>query len=137
MSRSAVTSRALPERACPPGPAMSRWGTLRAPALRAAAAVALLLVLWSYTPPADPRFRLCGFHWLTGRPCPLCGMTRAVFALAKGHVRQALGFNALSPLGFTMLFSLFWDGNLRGRLWTVGIAAFAVYGVFRVFFGGA
>jgi hypothetical protein len=64
-------------------------------------------------------------------------MTRAVFALAKGHVRQALGFNALSPLGFTMLFSLFWDGNLRGRLWTVGIAAFAVYGVFRVFFGGA
>jgi hypothetical protein len=103
-------------------------------ALRAAAAVALLLVLWSYTPPADPRFRLCGFHWLTGRDCPLCGMTRALFALAKGHFRQALGFNALSPVGFAMLFSLFRDSSVRGRLWTVGIAAFAVYGVLRIFF---
>jgi hypothetical protein len=97
----------------------------------------LLLFLWFYTPPAEPRFRLCGFHWLTGRPCPLCGMTRAVFALAKGHVRQALGFNALSPLGFAMLFSLFRDSSLRGRLWSVGIAVLAAYGALRIFVPGA
>ena len=139
MSRPAVTSEALRAvRACSRAPAISRFRTHRAAArLRIAAAVALLVVLWCYTPPADPRFRLCGFHWLTGRPCPLCGMTRAVFALAKGHFRQALGFNRLSPLGFAMLFSLFWNSSLRGRLWTVGIAAFAVYGLLRIFFAGA
>ena len=62
----------------------------------------------------------------------MCGLTRACFALAKGHVREALGFNALSPLGFAMLFSLFWDAPWRGRLWTAGIGAFAVYGVMRL-----
>jgi hypothetical protein len=95
-------------------------------------AAALLAVLWAFTPPAEPRYRLCGFYWLTGRSCPLCGLTRACFALAKGHVREALGFNALSPLGFAMLFSLFWDAPWRGRLWTAGIGAFAVYGVMRL-----
>jgi hypothetical protein len=61
-------------------------------------------------------------------------MTRAMFALAKGHFRQALAFNALSPLGFAMLFSLFWDSSLRARLWTVGVGAFSVYGVLRILF---
>jgi len=100
-------------------------------ACRAAAALALFGALWRYTVPAYPSVRLCGFHWLTGRPCPLCGVTRALFALAKGHWTEALGFNLLSPLAFVMLFALFWNGRLRGRLWTGGLAAFAVYGVWR------
>jgi hypothetical protein len=92
----------------------------------------LLAALWYFTVPPEPAIRLCPFHWLTGRECPLCGMTRALFALAKGHWREALHWNALSPLGFVMLFSLFWKFHLRKRLWTAGIAAFAVYGVWRV-----
>jgi hypothetical protein len=99
---------------------------------RAAAAVLLLGVLWYFSPAAEPRFTVCAFHWLTGRNCPLCGLTRALFALAKGHWREALHFNALSPLAFAMLFSLFWKFPARGRLWTAGLAAFAVYGVWRV-----
>jgi hypothetical protein len=138
MSRPAFTSGVdTPLRVCAPGPVAQRFRTHRALAFRAAAAIAVLVVLWSYTPPADPKFRLCGFHWLTGRDCPLCGMTRALFALAKGQFPQALGFNKLSPLGFGMLFSLFWDSSLRGRIWTLGIAAFAVYGVLRIFVAGA
>lgn len=98
-------------------------------------AMALLFgALWRFTPPAHPAFPLCGFHWLTGRPCPLCGLTRALFELAKGHWRAAIGFNALSPLGFAMLFALFWDVPVRSRLWTAGLAAFAVYGVCRALF---
>jgi hypothetical protein len=102
-----------------------------------AASAAVLAVLWSVTLPAEPRLRLCGFYWLTGRPCPLCGLTRAVFALAKGHWAEALHFNALSPIGFMMLLSLFWTSSLgarlwTARLWTVGIAAFAGYGVWRL-----
>jgi hypothetical protein len=96
-----------------------------------AAAVVLFAALWYFTVPAEPGFRLCGFYWLTGRLCPLCGMTRALFALAKGHVVEALRFNALSPLGFVLLFSLFWSFRGRDRLWTVGVAAVAVYGIFR------
>ena len=92
----------------------------------------MLTVLWCYTPSPESQFRLCGFHWLTGRPCPLCGLTHALFALAKGHWREAVGFHALSPLAFAMLLSLFWDAPFRSRLWTLGLAAFAAYGVCRI-----
>ncbi len=102
--------------------------------LRVVAGVLLLAFLWYFEPPAKPAFQLCGFHWLTGRPCPLCGLTRAMFAIAKGHWSEALGFNALSPLAFAMLAGLFWhDGPMRGRIWTCGIVAFAVYGAGRIF----
>jgi hypothetical protein len=92
----------------------------------------LLALLWSISIPAEPRFPLCLFHWLTGIPCPLCGLTRGLFALAKGHWTQAIHFNALTPLGFAMLFSLFWNGAWRATLWTAGLSAFAVYGAYRI-----
>lgn len=104
-------------------------------ARRAAAAILLFAALWCFNVPAEPSVRLCGFHWLTGRPCPLCGLTRALFALAKGHWRAAVHFNALSPLGFLMLFALFWNGRMRGWLWTGGVAAFVVYGICRIIQG--
>src|SRR5438067_4316017 len=99
---------------------------------RVAAAVSVFALLWWFTPPAEPSVRLCGFHWLTGKDCPLCGLTRGLFALAKGRWSQAIHFNALSPLGFAMLFALFWRGRWTARLWSAGLAAFAVYGVWRV-----
>ncbi len=91
----------------------------------------LLMSLWYFTPPSFG-LRLCGFHWLTGLDCPLCGLTRAMFALAKGHWTEAIHLNALSPLAFLMLFGLFWNSPIVGRLWTAGIAAFAIYGVCRI-----
>jgi hypothetical protein len=83
--------------------------------------------------PAAPRWRLCGFHWLTGRPCPLCGLTRGLFELAKGHWRAALHFNLLSPLALAMVLALWWPGRVRARLWTAGLVAFAAYGACRIF----
>lgn len=99
---------------------------------RAAAAIILLAALWYLSPADEPRFRVCGFHWLTGRDCPFCGLTRAMFALAKGRWREALQFNALSPLACAMLLSLFWNFPARARLWSAGLAAFAAYGIWRV-----
>ncbi len=99
---------------------------------RVAVALSIFAVLWYFTPPADPSVRLCGFHWLTGRDCPFCGLTRGLFALAKGDWSQAIHFNALTPLGFTMLFALVFDAPWLARLWTFGIAAFAVYGICRL-----
>jgi hypothetical protein len=99
---------------------------------RVAIALSIFAVLWCFTPPAEPGIRLCGFYWLTGRDCPLCGLTRALFALAKGHWIQAIHLNALSPLGFTMLFALVFNVPWLARLWKFGIAAFAVYGICRL-----
>src|SRR5579864_751423 len=101
--------------------------------IRGAMAAGLFIILWTFTPPADPHFRLCGFYWLTGHPCPLCGMTRAMFAMAKGHFAEAVGFNALAPLGFAILFALFWSSKIPGRIWSASAAIFAVYGICRFF----
>jgi hypothetical protein len=102
--------------------------------LKFAACGSLLAALWFFTVPDSPPFQFCGFLWLTGRPCPFCGLTRAMFGLAKGQWAGALRFNALSPLAFAMLLSLFWSGPVRNRLWTAGLGAFAAYGLARVFF---
>jgi hypothetical protein len=102
--------------------------------VRGAGALLLFLGLALLAPPSAMPYSLCGFHWLTGRPCPLCGLTRGVFALAHGHFVEASRLNALTPLAFAMLFSLFWRGPARDRLWRGGALAFAVYGAGRVFF---
>ena len=106
--------------------------TARIPYPRLAAAVAIFAALWWFTPAADPAIRLCGFHWLTGMDCPFCGLTRGLFALAKGHWSEAIHFNALSPLGFGMLLALILDAPWLGRLWSWGAASFACYGVLRL-----
>jgi hypothetical protein len=100
--------------------------------LRLTGGVVLLAALMAVSVPSNPRIRLCPFYWMTGRPCPLCGLTRGLFALAKGNWGDALHFNALTPLAFVMIFSLFWDRPWRAHLWTAGLAAFAVYGIYRV-----
>ena len=38
----------------------------------------------------------CVFHALTGVPCPACGTTRAVLALARGDLFAALSWNPLA-----------------------------------------
>jgi len=108
---------------------------LRSSAAKYFAAIFLFLAFWWLAPPAEPAIRLCPFYWLTGRPCPLCGLTRAFCALAKGHWSQAIHFHALSPLAFVMLFSLFWKWRGRPLLWSCGLAAILVYGVFRAALG--
>lgn len=39
---------------------------------------------------------LCPFAIITRHPCPGCGLTRAAFALAHGHVGEALRLHPLS-----------------------------------------
>jgi len=98
---------------------MWRWGAL---ALG-------FVALWAFSPPPLP---VCGFRWLTGHPCPLCGLTRAMFALAKGHFGEAVHWHALSPLAAIMLVAAVWNPPRMARLWLPCLAAFGVYGVWRV-----
>lgn len=103
---------------------------------RLAGATGLLLALALSNPPALPPYSLCGFHWLTGRPCPLCGLTRALFALADGRWAEAIRLNALSPLALAMLLALFSPQPVRTWLWRAGVPAFVVYGLLRAFLPG-
>ncbi|MGC8762299.1 MAG: DUF2752 domain-containing protein [Acidobacteriota bacterium] len=45
----------------------------------------------------------CGFHAVTGKPCPTCGMTRSLGALFHGRLREALRLNPLAAVVFGIL----------------------------------
>jgi hypothetical protein len=100
----------------------------------AAAAAAWCAVAARFAGP----FEVCGFHWLTGLPCPLCGMTRALAALAGGHWNEALAFHALSPLAAALLLLgplLAFRPALERRAWKGTVSALAVFGVVRILGG--
>ena len=49
----------------------------------------------------------CSFESAFGRPCPLCGMTRATAALMHGDLRAAVRFNPLAlPAALLVLMEL-------------------------------
>jgi uncharacterized protein DUF2752 len=60
---------------------------------------------------------LCPLHAMTGLNCPLCGSTRAGYALLHAQLGTALHDNALFVLGLPLvaLFWLSWAGY-RGPL---------------------
>jgi hypothetical protein len=63
------------------------------------AAAGLLCVALLVDPPAQARFYpVCPIHQFFGINCPGCGATRALAALLRGHIAEALRFNALFVL---------------------------------------
>jgi hypothetical protein len=48
---------------------------------------------------------VCPYRELSGKPCPLCGMTRAVGAILHGDFQSGVSLNPLSI--FAVLFMLF------------------------------
>ena len=111
-----------------------------------------ILMLLALLPiPLQAQTSLCGFLWLTGRPCPFCGMTRALACLLKGDFALAMSFHPLSPLILTALLGLFigspfrviWERaglqtlpkkNIR-FVWTGYLLVFLAYGAWRICFG--
>ena len=78
---------------------------------------------------------LCGFRRLTGQPCPLCGLTHGLAALALGRWSEAVSFHALSPLAAAMLLAaplLSLAPAIERRAWQLATAAFAVLGLSRL-----
>ena len=57
--------------------------------------------------PLNATFSVCGFRWLTGVPCPLCGMTRALSLLLKGQWESAWRLHSLSPIVLCLLLAAF------------------------------
>lgn len=50
---------------------------------------------------------MCVFYNVTGRPCPTCGMTRAVIALAHLDFRRAMALHPLAVM-LAAVFLLLW-----------------------------
>jgi hypothetical protein len=99
---------------------------------RAVAVAALFTVFALYRAPLVPQFRLCGFYWLTGWPCPLCGLTRAMCQLFHGELGSALQLNALSPLVVILLLAIVWRPALPGWVWIAFGGAAIVYDIVRI-----
>ena len=85
-----------------------------------------------YSVPLIPKIRLCGWYWLTGWPCPLCGMTRALSQLFHGEFRSALELNALSPLVVIVLLAWVWRPTLPGWLWQGLAGMLLLYDAWRI-----
>jgi len=73
--------------------------------IRCAVVVVLLTVLsagaallYAHDPVAARFYPTCPFHDLTGLYCPGCGSTRAMHQLLHGHLRAAMGYNAVMVL---------------------------------------
>jgi hypothetical protein len=74
-----------------------------------AAAMLGTATAWPWLPLHPPL--ACPLRTLTGVPCPLCGMTRAVVAAMHGHLLESLRFN---PAGLLVVaFALALLAGLR------------------------
>jgi len=76
-------------------------GGRRSRAILLGFAVVAAILLAALEPGAlPPRFRTCPFLWLTGLPCPFCGLTRAVHHLLRCDWATAWHLNPLAfPIG--------------------------------------
>ena len=63
-----------------------------------ATALLLCAVLLLYPPALTSLYPACPFHLYFGIDCPGCGATRALAALLRGHLTEALHLNTLFVL---------------------------------------
>ena len=66
----------------------------------------------------DKHFSACPFKFVTGIPCPGCGMGRATLSLFDGDILQSLYYNILNiPFTLAILVGLVWliSDLFRGR----------------------
>lgn len=62
--------------------------------------------------PAFAKVPCCAFRYLTGIPCPLCGLTRSFISLGHGRVRDSFLYHFLGPA----LFASFAAGAVAAAL---------------------
>lgn len=89
----------------------------------------------------------CLFYWLTGMPCPACGGTRALLALAHGDFFQSISWNPglwLGMLAYLLvrlfksgvgakrnaLFAGYWIWGSLGAVRALGVLIHGYYGHF-------
>jgi Protein of unknown function (DUF2752) len=156
LAREPATPGAPPPPARPPGGG-PRTGPVRAALGRVAVPLGVLggvAAAFAYVGAVDPNtpghYPVCPLLHYTGVYCPGCGGLRGAYALTHGHLRTALGCNALAVAGYAVLAVVWvtWTWRaLRGRsfepalrpgwLWTLGALALAFTVVRNLPFGSA
>lgn len=71
-------------------------------ALTVAATLLTGVLLRAFPPGAWPIYPACPFHQWTGLLCPGCGGTRALAALSRGDLHQAMQSNGLVVVAFAL-----------------------------------
>ncbi len=95
-------------------PVGSWWSAVRRESLlTAVGAAAILVAAGLLTPDSSGHgthehlFLLpCIFRWVTGLPCPFCGMTTAFALMAQGDVGAAFRIHVLGPLAYLATWTM-------------------------------
>ncbi len=95
MSVPAAVVPAPPPPVAAPRPAPGTWRRVGTH-LAVPGALAVGLAVWDPARNGGPPS--CPYALVTGHACPGCGLTRAVGALLRGRVHEALGWHPLAPL---------------------------------------
>ena len=93
-----------------------------------------LAIMAALPPAALPAFSICGFRFLTGLLCPLCGMTHGLIFWMHGEWKAALHWHLLTPIPFAILLLLPFGAKIpvRPEALSPSIAAvFLIYGALR------
>ncbi len=84
------------------------------------AAYACFAAIWTRLPFKLPR--LCPFFLITGRSCPLCGLTRALSLCSRGRLGEAFSRYPMALLsasiGLGALATHLWRRSREEVLWT-------------------
>ena len=73
----------------------------------------------------------CPILFVTGIPCPGCGMTRAWVQFFRGNIREAFRFHPLFPLPVVLLGLWPLKGRMSNRMWN-GVMAALIFLVLSV-----
>ena len=82
--------------------------------------IAGVAILRRYDPRTSAWYPKCAMYQWTGLHCPGCGTTRALAALSRGNVGEAVRNNPMLILGGPVIFAFVWYQRRRER---AGIAA--------------
>jgi hypothetical protein len=91
----------------------------RSPAVWAASGALLAIAAFALSRvslPDDRKATICFVRLTTGLPCPGCGLSRGVAALARGELRRAVEYHPVAPLlaAEVSLIWVLWGGLAFG-----------------------
>ena len=60
------------------------------------------LIVSFFLPTEGLGVTMCWFKWLSGLPCPGCGLTRSVTCISQGQFSKAVAFHPFGPLVYAL-----------------------------------
>lgn len=106
--------------------------TWRSPTIWATSGLLLVitaLALGKVSLPDDRAATICFLRLATGLPCPGCGLSRGVAALARGELSRAVKYHPVAPLlaaEFAVIWVL-WGGIVLGAVDPPSVRAVSLF----------